>query len=234
MRHGDLAVLVAALLFVGNLVLDLECASARLDHLLRKQIRRLGITEARIDICDNRHDMRLEILDLVESCLFLAKIVGCARGIKFAEKQVQLARIRLAEERVQLFDQRRDARLLVHRLVGQRTELRTQRCNHPARKIEVFALRVAEMLLDRNHLLLRDEAVPAAERLRVVGRVGVIGRHVLAHDLRGIARDIQTGAEPVLQAHTGDGFRIDAIPCPVLGADKLSDLGDIVLVRHGL
>jgi hypothetical protein len=98
----------------------------------------------------------------------------------------------------------------------------------------VFALGIAKMLLDRNHLLLRDEAVPAAERLGVVGRILVIGGHVRAHDLRGVARDIEAGQEAVLEAHASDRLSIDAIPRPVLGADKLSDLGDMVLVRHGL
>jgi hypothetical protein len=34
------------------------------------------------------------------------------------------------------------------------------------------------MLLDGDHLLLADEAVPAAERLGVLGRIGIIGGHV--------------------------------------------------------
>jgi hypothetical protein len=42
------------------------------------------------------------------------------------------------------------------------------------------------MLLDGNHLLLADEAVPAPQRLGVVGRIGIIGGHVAAHDRGGV------------------------------------------------
>src|SRR3546814_17718375 len=89
----------------------------------------------------------------------------------------------------------RSAGLFVHRLVGQRTELAAQRGDHPARQIDVAALGGAEMLLDRDHLLLRDEAVPAAERLGVVGGIGVIGGHVGAPDARGVAGAGEAGPE---------------------------------------
>ena len=56
-------------------------------------------------------------------------------------------------------------------------------------------------------LLLGDEAVPAAQRLGVKGGIGVIGRHVLAHDGGRIAGDIEAGLEAVLQAHAGHGLR---------------------------
>jgi hypothetical protein len=46
------------------------------------------------------------------------------------------------------------------------------------------------MLLDRDHLLLGDEAVPAAQRLGVLGGIGVIGGHVRAHDARGVLGDL--------------------------------------------
>src|SRR3546814_18635787 len=63
------------------------------------------------------------------------------------------------------------------------------------------------MLLDRDHLLLRDEAVPAAQRLGVVRGIGVIGGHVGAHDARGVTSDVEAGAELFLGAHTGVAFR---------------------------
>src|SRR3546814_9588963 len=63
------------------------------------------------------------------------------------------------------------------------------------------------MLLDGDHLLLADKAVPAAQRLGVVRRICVIGSHVLAHDPGGVARDVEAGLEPVLQPHAGDGLR---------------------------
>ena len=62
-RDGDLAVLVAALLLVGDLVLDLERAGAGLDHLLGEQVGRLGVAEAGIDVGDDRHDVGLVIVD---------------------------------------------------------------------------------------------------------------------------------------------------------------------------
>ena len=62
-RNGDLAVLVAALLFVGHLVLDLEGAGAGLDHLLGEQIGRFGIAETGVDVGDDRHDMGLVVVD---------------------------------------------------------------------------------------------------------------------------------------------------------------------------
>ncbi len=68
------------------------------------------------------------------------------------------------------------------------------------------------MLLDRDQLLLTDEAVPATKRLRVERGIGVVSGHILAHDLRGVARDVEPGLEAVLQTHARNRFRIDAIP----------------------
>src|SRR3546814_5081486 len=75
----------------------------------------------------------------------------------FAEQAAEFAGIGLTQEGVDFLDQRRDAGLFVHRLVGQRTEFAAQRGDHPAREIDIAALDGAEMLLDRDHLLLRDE-----------------------------------------------------------------------------
>ena len=83
-------------------------------------------------------------------------------------------------------------------------------------------------------LLLADETMPAAQGLGVLGRVGVVGGHVLAHDGGGVAGDVEAGADPVLHAHADHGFGADAVPSPLLAADERLDLLDIVLVRHGL
>jgi hypothetical protein len=231
-RHRDLAVLMAALLLVGDLVLDLQRAGAGLDHLLGEQIGRLGIAEARVDVGDDRHDMGLVLVDRLEQLLLAQLVAGGARGVDVAEHHAQLAGVGLAQEGVEFLDQRRDAGLLVHRLVGQRPEFGAQRGDHPARQIEVAALGGAEMLLDADHLLLADEAVPAAERLGVVRRIGVIGSHVLAHDLRGVARDVEAGAETVLQAHARNRLGADAGPA-ALAVDQLVEMVDMILVRHG-
>src|SRR3546814_7429012 len=44
-RNGDLAILVAALLFIRHLIFDLKRAGTRLDHLLGEEIGRLRIPE---------------------------------------------------------------------------------------------------------------------------------------------------------------------------------------------
>ena len=100
--------------------------------------------------------------------------------------------------------------------------------NHPAREIEIFALRRAEMLLDRDHLLLRDEAMPAAERLRVLARIGVISRHVFAHDRSGVTRDVEAGQEAVLEPHAGNGFGADAVPCSAFRLDKRIEVVELI------
>ena len=232
MRHGNLAVLVTALLFVGDLVLDLQRAGAGFDHLLSEQIGCLGITETGIDIGNDRNDMGLEILDLVHRCFFCCRVTSFARRINVAEQKVQFAGIGLAKEGVKLFDQRRHRGFLVHRLIRQGTELAAQRGNHPAGQIEIAALGAAEMLLDRNHLLLRDKAVPATQRLGIFGAVGIIGGHILAHDCGGIFGDVEAGLEPVLQLHPGNGFGVDTAPRAVLVFDQALGGAFEILVGH--
>ena len=231
-RNGDLAVLVAALLFVGHLVFDLQRAGAGFDHLLGKQIGRFGIAEPGVDVGDDRHDMGFEPVDLGLDLLGLDFVTGLAGFVKLAEQAAQLAGVGLAQEGVELLDQRGNAGLLMHRLIGQGAEFAAQRGDHPARKVQIPALGRAEVLLDRDQLLLTDEAVPAAQRLGVVGRIGIIGGHVLAHDLGGVLGDIESGPETVLQPHAGDGFGADPIPVGVLG-NGLVSLGDDVGVAHG-
>jgi hypothetical protein len=95
MRHGDLAVLVAALLFVRNLVFDLEGAGARLDHLLGEQIGRLGIAETGVDVGDDRNDVGFVIVDRVLDLLGLDRVAGFARGVEIAEQHAQFAGVGL-------------------------------------------------------------------------------------------------------------------------------------------
>src|SRR4029453_9329362 len=80
------------------------------------------------------------------------------------------------------------------------------------------------MLLDRNQLLLRDEAMPATERLGVLGGIGVIGSHVGAHQRRGVAGDVEAGLETVLQTHARHGFGGDAVPGRLGLEERLSRL----------
>ncbi len=229
-RHGDLAVLMAALLFVGDLIFDLQGARACLDHLLGEQIGRLRIAKAGVDVGDDGHDMGLEVVDLFDQRLFLGLVACLAGGVEGAEGIVELTGVRLTEEGVELFDQRRHRGLLVHRLIGKRSELGAKRCDHPAGEIQIAAIGLAEMLLDRNQLLLRDEAMPATERLGVLGGIGVIGSHIAAHQRRGVAGDVQAGLETVLQTHARHGFGGDAVPGRLgleqrLGSAKLAQIG---------
>src|SRR3984893_5186914 len=90
------------------------------------------------------------------------------------------------------------------------------------------------MLLDGDHLLLGDKPMPAAQRLGVIGGVGIIGRHVLAHNRGRISGDIKTRPEAVLQAHPGHGLRVDAVPCAVSAFDELLHLSNMALIFVGL
>ena len=90
------------------------------------------------------------------------------------------------------------------------------------------------MLLNRNHLLLADEAMPTTQRLGVIGRVGIISRHIAAHDGSGVFGNIKARLETVLQAHACDRFSADAIPGAIFLADQCVDARDMVLIRHAL
>ena len=70
MRYGDLAVLVAALFFIRDLVFNLNTARASFNHLLSHKISRFSITKARINIRNNWHYVSFKIIDLrLNSCL---------------------------------------------------------------------------------------------------------------------------------------------------------------------
>src|SRR5690606_39752564 len=90
------------------------------------------------------------------------------------------------------------------------------------------------MLLDRDHLLLRDETMPASKRLGVVRRIGVIGGHVGAHDAGGVARDVEAGLELVLSTHAGDALAADTVPGAVVIADQAARLRHVFLIAHRL
>ncbi|MGY4421744.1 hypothetical protein ACVWY2_004193 [Bradyrhizobium sp. JR6.1] len=59
---------------------------------------------------------------------------------------------------------------------------------------------------------------------------GVIGGHVGAHQRSGVAGDIQTGLEAVLQAHARHGLGGDAVP-GVLGLEQRFGRLKLALIR---
>ena len=163
MGNGHFTVLVATLLLVGHLVLDLDAARARFDQLLGQQVGGFRITETGVDVGDDRHNVGLEVVDLVDDLGLLGLIVGRLGVVQVTEQVVQFPGVRLLQEGVEFADQVGDRGFLVHGLVGQRTELGAQRGDHPAGQVQVAAFGIPEVLLDGNHLLLTNEAVPATQ-----------------------------------------------------------------------
>ena len=96
---------MAALLLVGNLVLDLDAAGTGFDHALGQQVGGFRVTETSVDVGDDRDDVGLEVVDLVLNFGSLGLIAGFASGIQRGEQQVQFAAVGLTQEGVQLFDQ---------------------------------------------------------------------------------------------------------------------------------
>ena len=131
MRHGNFAVLVAALFFIGNLVFDLNAAGAGFNHFFRQQICGFRIAETGVDVGDNRYDMGFKTVDFGKNILLSGFVAGRTGFIKRAKQQIQFAGIRLAQEAVDFLNQPRHRGFLVHGLVGQRAELRTHRRHHP-------------------------------------------------------------------------------------------------------
>src|SRR5690606_10968494 len=234
MRNGNFAVLVAALLLVGYLVFDLDAAGTCFDHALGQQVGGFRVTETGIDVGNDRHDVGFEVVDLVLDLGSLGMVASVTGSVQSGEQQVQFAAVSLTQEGVELFDQVGDGGLLVHRLIRQRAEVGTQGSDHPAGQVEVALVGGLQVLLDRNQLLLTDEAVPAAQGLGVERGVGVVLFHVLAHDVSSVLSDFQTGLEAVLSAHTGDGLGVDSAPA---AAELLFQSGyslDVVLIcGHG-
>src|SRR5690554_1554196 len=89
-RNGYLAILVTALLLVGNLVLDLDAAGTRFDHLLGQQVGGFLVAEAGVDVGDDRYNVGFEVVDLVQDLLFLGLVAGFAGFVQGGEQQVQL------------------------------------------------------------------------------------------------------------------------------------------------
>src|SRR5690554_1224027 len=211
-RNSYFTVLVTALLLVRNLVFDLDTASTSFDHLLGQQIGGLFVTETSVDVGNDGYNVSFEVVDLVQDFLLFGFVASFAGFVQFGEQQVQLTGISLTQEGVELFDQAGNCSLLVHGLVGQRTELGAQSSNHPAGEVQVLLVGSLQVLLDGNHLLLANEAVPAAQRLSVQGRIGIVLSHVFTHDGCSVLGDVQTGLEAVLQTHARSILRINRMP----------------------
>ena len=104
-RNGHFTVLVAALLLVGNLVLDLDAAGAGFDHALGQQVGGFRVTETSVDVGNDRHDVSFVVVDLVLYLGSLGLVASCASRVQGGEQQVQFAAVGLTQEGVQLFDQ---------------------------------------------------------------------------------------------------------------------------------
>ena len=141
MGNGDLAVLVAALLGVGDLVLDLDAARTGFDHLLGQEVGRLFVAESGVDVGDDGNDVGFEVVDGGQRGLFGCAVTGRLGLIEAPEQVVELTGVGLLEEGVELLDQLRHGGLLVHRLVGKRAELGAEGGNHPTRRDRGTALR---------------------------------------------------------------------------------------------
>src|SRR5690554_435365 len=210
--NGHFTVLVATLLLVGNLVFDLQGTGTSFDHLLGHQVGGFFVTESGVDVGNDGHNVGFEVFDLVQNFGFFSLVAGLAGLVQRGEQQIQLAGISLAQEGVQLFDQGGNGVLLVHGLVGQRTELGAQGSNHPAGQIQVALVGGLQVLFDGDQLLLADKTVPATQGLGVLGWICIVLGHVLAHDVCGVPGDIQTGLEAVLVAHARGKLRVDCAP----------------------
>ena len=102
----------------------MNTAGSGLDHLLGQQVGRLLVAEPCVNVGDDGHDVRLEVVNLVGDDL-LCRLVPLLPGlVQLLEQAGQLAGVGLLQERVDLGDELRHGRLLVHRLVGKGAELR--------------------------------------------------------------------------------------------------------------
>ncbi len=135
MRNGHFAILVTALFCVRYLVFNLDTAGARLDHFLGEKISCFFITKARINICNNRHNMRFKIVNFSQSRVDIT--AGFPRLIQIHKKMPQFARIGLLQKCVDLVDQCGNGCFFMHALVGERPKFGAQSRNHPATQIDI-------------------------------------------------------------------------------------------------
>ena len=231
-RYGYFTVLVTTLLLVSNLVFDLQAASTSFDHLLSHQVSRFSVTETSVNVSNDRYDVSFVVVDLVQDFCFFCRIASFTSCVQSAEQTTQFTCISLTQEGVQFVNQRSYSSFLVHRLVRQRTEVRTQSSYHPTRQVQVTTLSSTKVLLDRDQLLLTYKTVPAAQRLSVLGFVFVELCHVFTHDFGSVTSDIQTSFEFVLLTHTCRRLWADSTP-EFVATDNAFKRFDIFLVsRH--
>jgi len=101
---GNLAGLVTALLYLRNLVFELDGTGTCFNHLLGEKISGFLIAEACVDIGNDRHNVGLEIVYLVDQGLFLnlvARLIGVVQG---SEKPFQFDSVSLFQKGVNLMD----------------------------------------------------------------------------------------------------------------------------------
>ena len=84
-RNCDFPILVTALLLVRNLIFDLKCTGASFDHLLGEQIGRFCITESSVNISDDRNDMRLVLVNLMQKAMRCYCVTRFFCRVKIAE-----------------------------------------------------------------------------------------------------------------------------------------------------
>ena len=130
--HGNLTVLMAALLLVGHLILDLDGTGPRLDHLLGQQVCCLCVAKPSINVGNDRHHMGLKLINVLGKALHFDLVPGLFRRVQLAEQAAKFASVSLSKKGVKFLDEPRHRGLLVHRLVGQRAEIRAKCRYHPA------------------------------------------------------------------------------------------------------
>ena len=170
-----------ALLFVGHLILNLDCAGTRLNHFLSQQVCGFLVTKAGINICNDWHHVSLKLINLLGEALNLYLVASLFRCIQLAEQPAKLTGIGLAQKGVQLLNQTGDRRFFVHGLVGEWPKFRAKSRDHPPREIQIFFIRGTEMLLNGNQFLLADKPMPTAKGLCVTGRIRIVGGHIRTH-----------------------------------------------------
>ena len=114
MWHSDFASLVAALLSIRYLVFDLDTASACFDHFLGQQVGCFVVTKASIDVGNDWHNVRFEVVNCFFDCFNFSAVASILSFLQIAEHVVQFFSVGLTQEGVQLFDQRRNRCFFVH------------------------------------------------------------------------------------------------------------------------